>query len=356
MKATSGITGSRLACAAVQARTPDDLLPLPGLGITLRVVPYSEWAACPPSARRAAEAALPRQDGTAWQPGPLAIVTTAALTACSTVSHPSPWAVRPASRIETATKTATLDPTSADVQTARGVALARDGQPAAAVAAFRQAAALHPGSARALNNLGHALALAGQVHEAAEVLRMALAVDPRHARARLNLAEVERRLHVAPATIPPASAATASRTLEMTPLPTTTLAVAPTLDTPPVPAQVRPEPFPAGLNPVRLVVVNGVGIDRAASRIAGLLRHQGTPMTAKPRLQNLLPYRVRTTEVQFRKGFQAEAAAIAGRLQQKAQLKEVASDAIPGDVRVVLGHDQRPWLAARSQVSPYYAL
>lgn len=94
-------------------------------------------------------------------------------------------------------------------------------------------------------------------------------------------------------------------------------------------------PTPAG-TAYRLEVANGNGVTGMARRIGGLLIAIGEP---KPRLTNQKPFVQPTTVVQYREGFEQEAAALCARLPGH-PVPSVAPHLRPGtDVRIVLGRD-----------------
>jgi len=93
----------------------------------------------------------------------------------------------------------------------------------------------------------------------------------------------------------------------------------------------------------RISIVNGVGVSGAAARVRRLLQEDGL---AVARLQNLLPYNQATTVVQYRPGRAELAHRIAQRIPAGAATQEVSAMDAATDLRVVLGQDRKPMLAA----------
>ncbi len=89
--------------------------------------------------------------------------------------------------------TPTLAAEGAEAHLQRGVALAKDGDPAAAAAAFREALAIYPAYPLAANELAALLASDGDLEGAEPLLDEAVALDPDFAAAWANLGEVRRR-------------------------------------------------------------------------------------------------------------------------------------------------------------------
>ena len=86
----------------------------------------------------------------------------------------------------------------------------------------------------------------------------------------------------------------------------------------------------------KLEVSNGNGVLGLAKRVAGRLVDTGV-RTA--RLTNQLPFNRPTTEIQYRAGYAAAAAALASKLQHPVQIKPKHDLASHIDVRLVLGKD-----------------
>jgi tetratricopeptide (TPR) repeat protein len=323
-------------------------------GHELKVASYREWSAhAQPAPRPAPQPAAPSEPAHPTRRfGGMVLTGAATLVAC-TATPPArpPWNVAPVLRhdgadsvalahgylalaqsyeqqgrrelaAETFAKAAQVAGADAALHTLAGVGLARLGHAQEAVPVLRHAATLQPGEPAALNNLGHALMLAGRDSDAVAVLRQALVLEPAHPRAIANLAEARRRLGEAAAPAAVAQAAPAA------PLPTAAAATA-----------------PAAPKAPRLAIVNGMGLGGAAARMAQTLQAAGLTPAGRPRLQNLVPYQVRDTVVEYRPGFRAEAEH-AARSLPGARLDERPAGPADADLRIVLGHDQRAWLAA----------
>jgi hypothetical protein len=84
----------------------------------------------------------------------------------------------------------------------------------------------------------------------------------------------------------------------------------------------------------RLEIANGNGISGMARRFRNLLGQLGIPVN---RLSNEKPYRQLTTTIQYRPGFEKQAASLQKALQGKAELASRQLSA--SDVRLVLGKD-----------------
>jgi hypothetical protein len=90
------------------------------------------------------------------------------------------------------------------------------------------------------------------------------------------------------------------------------------------------------LKPFKLEVTNGNGITGLAKRVAGRLAELGV---TGARLTNQRPFEQQDTEIQYRHGYAAEAAALADKLQRKVQVMPSKHLAGHIHVRLVLGRD-----------------
>lgn len=285
-----------------------------------------------------------------------------------------------------------LDSSSVETHNAIGVVLGRQGRLDEAIAAFEHAAALAPDAPHVLSNLGHALMLAGRNAEAVRTLRRATALDPNSQKAWANLATALRRSGFGseadlamqrsvilglPATAP----APMARETEVRPVGSSSAAlsvvtaeplqvmashmqaveVAPnvvelrsvatgtTATAMPAPNQTaltRVQPVPAAAAPtperaLRLEIANGIGVAGAARRTGALLSRAGAPQA---RLVDQRPFVQQNTVVEFADGYQNQAMQIAGWIGT--QPLQVSVPGLKSDVRVVVGRDLMPVLAA----------
>lgn len=129
---------------------------------------------------------------------------------------------------------------------------------------------------------------------------------------------------------------------------------APAAAAPAAPARIAQAPKPAAqavpqearLRMARLEVANGNGVTGMARRFRHLLGSMGIPVE---RLSNDKPYTQVATTIQYRPGFEKQAASLQKALQGKAQLtsKQLAA----ADVRLVLGKDASQSLAAATEAA-----
>jgi hypothetical protein len=103
-------------------------------------------------------------------------------------------------------------------------------------------------------------------------------------------------------------------------------------------APLPPQKSIAPTRSIKLEVSNGNGVLGLAKRVAGRLVSAGLPTT---RLTNQRPFEQARTEVQYREGYAAEAATLAGKLQHRVQVVPRTDLASYVDVRLVLGKDVR---------------
>ena len=104
----------------------------------------------------------------------------------------------------------------------------------------------------------------------------------------------------------------------------------------PLPLLPAQQPRASSTPGFKLEVSNGNGVLGLAKRVAGRLVDTGV-RTA--RLTNQLPFNQPTTEIQYRTGYGAAAAALASKLQQAVHITPKADLASHIDVRLVLGKD-----------------
>jgi len=238
------------------------------------------------------------------------------------------------------------DPLSVEAYTGLGIALAAQRRYDDAIRQFQAAVVLAPYAAHLHNNLGYAYLLSGADDAAVKALERATRLDPGHEKSRENLRIAQEKVAAAPA--PSAAEPSAGLTL---------VEVAPQIFELRAPARYRKieamplaplpqkEPRIAPLRSFKLEISNGNGVLGMAKRIAGRLASAGV-RTA--RLTNQRPFEQARTEVQYREGYAAVAAELAGKLEHPAKI--VPSDDLAGgvDVRVVLGKDMQRQALERS--------
>ena len=242
------------------------------------------------------------------------------------------------------------DPLMVEAYTALGTSLAGQQRYDDAIRQFQAAIVLAPDAAHLHNNLGYAYLLSGQTEQAVKALEEAQRLDPAHVRSAENLRVAQAKLdNSVPQTSPSRTPAVQPIT---TPRPGTSLVeIAPQvfeLRTPPKPRQFEkieaaplpplpdPQPRATSAPSFKLEISNGNGVLGLAKRVAGRLVDAGV-RTA--RLTNQRPFDQPTTEVQYREGYAAAAAALASRLQHPVQVKPKHDLASHIDVRLVLGKD-----------------
>jgi len=288
-----------------------------------------------------------------------------------------------------------LDASQLEARNAVAVIEAQQGNLEAARKALVALVNDYPGEAQPHTNLGYVQHLQGDQAGAVQTLRraMALGAGPT-AFQNLQMAEAASRAQAgaSEATIaaaaPVAPAAAAAPAMAVTPVvetaPATPRQDAPLLtvlpndvrasasrmeliqlagnvfelkqriEVPPAPALALATPKPAvqtipragKVRMVRLEVANGNGVTGMARRFRNLLGQMGIPVD---RLSNEKPYRQATTTIQFRPGFEKQAASLQKALQGKAQLS--SRELSTSDVRLVLGKDARLSLAAASEAA-----
>jgi tetratricopeptide (TPR) repeat protein len=229
------------------------------------------------------------------------------------------------------------DPLFVDAYTALGLALAAQQRYDEAIRQLQAVVVLAPHAAYAHNNLGYAYLLSGDNEKAAKTLEEAMRLDPRHERARANLRVAQARLHPEPVQAA-AEASAGLRMVEVSPQVFELIAPARTgrIEAVPLPPLAPAQAAPA--RPYRLEICNGNGVAGLARRVAARLAGFGLQAA---RLNNQLPFAQARTEVQYRDGYAAEAAALAERLQHPVSVVPSGDLASRVDVRLVLGRDVR---------------
>ena len=244
------------------------------------------------------------------------------------------------------------DPLMVEAYTALGTSLAAQQRYDEAIREFQAAIVLAPNAAHLHNNLGYAYFLSGQTVEAVKVLEEAQRLDRTHARSAENLRIAQAKLgNSVPPTVSSPSTTPAVQTVT-TPAPGTNLVeVAPQvfelrtspkprhfekIEAVPLPPLPEPQPRATSAPSFKLEISNGNGVLGLAKRVAGRLVDAGV-RTA--RLTNQRPFNHPTTEVQYREGYAAVAAALASKLQHPVQIKPRHDLASHIDVRLVLGKD-----------------
>jgi tetratricopeptide (TPR) repeat protein len=259
---------------------------------------------------------------------------------------------------------------------------ARQGRLDQAAALLRQLVADFPAQAHPYNNLGYVYYMQGNYADAAATLRLALRLDQQNALARSNLNLAETALAEAPRT-PAAPLAAAAAMPAVTEMPTVVVMPAPpaaalaapapaapvapgrvelvqleanvyqlkfnnvsvpppaVLPIPALPAADRLAKAPAP-QPARLEIANGNGVTGMAKRLRQVLARLGIPVR---RLSNERPYTQRNTTIQYRPGYEREAADLQRAL--KGEVSLLASKGLSGDadLRLVLGKDGAEQLA-----------
>jgi Flp pilus assembly protein TadD len=244
------------------------------------------------------------------------------------------------------------DPLMVEAYTALGTSLAAQQRHDDAIRQFQAAIVLAPNAAHLHNNLGYAYLLSGQTEQAVKALEEAQRLDPAHAKSAENLLVAQSKLgNSAPQTVSSPSTTPAVQAITM-PRPGTSLVeVAPQvfelrtspkarhfekIEALPLPPLPEPQPRATSTPSFKLEISNGNGVLGLAKRVAGRLVGAGV-RTA--RLTNQRPFDQPTTEVHYREGYAAAAAALASKLQHPVQVKPKHDLASHIDVRLVLGKD-----------------
>jgi len=239
--------------------------------------------------------------------------------------------------------------------------LSQQGKLKEAEAILRTLIAERPDAARLYNNLGYVNYLQGNHVAAAAELRTALALDPDSERARNNLQMAEAALaeRRTPAVSRKQQATTEtqvvpeskmlqeneSRTQWVQVLPNVyelkrKAPVEPVVSEPVTAAALPPASVPATAPIIeaktfRFEIVNGNGVSGIAKRVGYALLNKGFVVN---RLTNERPFQRKVTEIQYRDGFVAEAAALREALSGQAEMVAV-KQSNGADIRLVLGKD-----------------
>jgi tetratricopeptide (TPR) repeat protein len=251
------------------------------------------------------------------------------------------------------------DPLMVEAYTALGTSLAAQQRYDEAIRQFQAAIVLAPNAAHLHNNLGYAYLLSAQTEQAVKALEQAQRLDPAHARSAENLRIAQAKLGkgVPPTVSSPSNTVSSPSTTPAMqsvtmPAPGTSLVeVAPQvfelrtspkprhfekIEALPLPPLPEPQPRATSVPSFKLEVSNGNGVLGLAKRVAGRLVDAGV-RTA--RLTNQRPFNQPTTEVQYRAGYAAAAAALASKLQHPVHVTPKPDLASHIDVRLVLGKD-----------------
>ena len=251
------------------------------------------------------------------------------------------------------------DPLMVEAYTALGTSLAAQQRYDEAIRQFQAAIVLAPNVAHLHNNLGYAYLLSGDTELAVRALEEAQRLNPAHARSAENLRIAQAKLgNSVPPTVSSqsktiSSPRTAPAMQSVTvPAPGTNLVeVAPQvfelrkspkprhfekIEAVPLPPLPEPQPRAKSVPSFKLEISNGNGVLGLAKRVAGRLVAAGV-RTA--RLTNQRPFNQPTTEVEYREGYAAAAAALVSKLQHPVQIKPKHDLASHIDVRLVLGKD-----------------
>jgi Tfp pilus assembly protein PilF len=258
------------------------------------------------------------------------------------------------------------DPGLAEAHNGLGVVYARQGRYEEAIREFRDAIAIAPRSAYLYNNLGYAYLLQGSIEPATEALEEARRLDPANKKVLRNLSLARRddeqvdtknirKPAVAKASAGPRVHSTHAVTDKLTGArPDIALvAVAPNVyelreretglaEEKTVALRARPSPtsghHDSFVKPesFRFEVSNGNGITGMAARVAKLLEGIGIKTAL---LTNHLPFEQASTEIQYRDGYQRQAAKLGAALEAPIDL--VKNDALRDgiNVRLLLGRD-----------------
>lgn len=262
-------------------------------------------------------------------------------------------------------------PKAAHLYSNMGYAYYLQGQYAESVTALEQATLLDPTNQRALNNLSLAYAKAGNKGESAQAFAQAANVPTTIANVPVTevaiptqntlqlpvngaavAVAVPTEANVKPAPQPEVQILTLPKDRGVVRSASNTVSV---VDSRVQLVQLAPNIFElrmrqSGAEPVQVVevannpspeklrveVANGNGVIGAAGKVGQYLHSQGYPTA---RLTNQKPFQVRTTQIQYRDGHQAEAQLLQSRLPEAPEL--VRGNGLRADVsvRLVLGKD-----------------
>lgn len=251
------------------------------------------------------------------------------------------------------------DPRHMEARNAAAAIHARQGRLEQARAMMLALIADYPAASQAYNNLGYIDYLRGAHAGAAQEIRQALALDPRNERARNNLALVQAALAAAqpgqpvPEPLPAAAplVAVAAPAPERAPR-LELVQVVPNVYELKMPAAALPRPQVAALAPAmpvapkaaRLEVANGDGTPGLARRVGSKLGQHGYPVT---RLSNDRPYGQRSTRIEYRPGYAAQAEALVKLIDGPVLLAPAPTLVVSADLRLILGKDTQRAMAVR---------
>jgi len=314
-----------------------------------------EASSAPPPGRTPARAALlaltvavlaacqttrPETAGPNWHIEPLMRVTSAGETAAAYYSLGR--YLQGQNRLDLALdayrRAIAIDRRHAEAHNAIGAILGAQGRLDAAVGALRAALEIAPGAPHILSNLGYALMLAGRQAEAIALLQRACELDPDNRASRANLA-------LALSKVGPAATPTGEVPVVAPAGPDGGAAVRDVGERPePTASAVATEPRGQEVlhRTYRLEIANGNGVTGAAARFGAMLARDGAP---RARLTNRRPFDRKTSVIYAASGFEAQAQRLASRLGD-IEVRVEPSALNNADVRVVLGRDVLPMLAA----------
>jgi tetratricopeptide (TPR) repeat protein len=246
-------------------------------------------------------------------------------------------------------KSLAANPRNAEAHNAIGVIYASQGKYQEAIDEFNAALALAPRAAHIHNNLGYAYLLQGRNEEALETLKVADGLDPGNERTRENMRIAGDRLGLEPRAPAASTNAPVARTEAKAPPVDKDVAqssprllhVAPSIyelrEAPAVQAMSGSPSSPSDASKrLRLEIANGNGVSGLARRTSSSLQKKGYKAA---RLTNQTPYRQATTEIQYRKGQEDQAARLNALLSAPAKLVESSQLRSDVGVRLVLGRD-----------------
>jgi hypothetical protein len=187
------------------------------------------------------------------------------------------------------------------------------------------------------------------------MFKLTLAVDPTHEIALRNVAHLTRQpLPVANAPVPLATAhpaAVVGRAPDLVAASVLPALAAPSHPLPVLANAGRPSALPTGELTIAsrvatpsnhaafsIEIMNGNGVDGAATRMRGLLQEHGIQVR---RIANLRPYSTAWTQVLYSPGKAEEARKVAQHMPVHAHVSPMLVSSTLADVRVVIGHDAR---------------
>ena len=224
--------------------------------------------------------------------------------------------------------TAALDqaPDATHIRNNLGYAYYLDGQYSAAVMTLEQAVAQDPANRKALNNLGLAYAKAGEMGKAEQAHEKAESVaSAEMAQTSAPVMRESRKPAIVPAEVMPVKVVQLSPSVyELRDL--RKEAPAPVHATADIPSPEK----------IKVEVSNGNGVTGMAKRVGRYLRGSGYPQA---RLTNQKSFRVQTTLVQYRDGYEAAAKRLRDSLPVNATLEHTNDLRADIKIRIVLGKD-----------------